>query len=98
MNTQELIVYTIGNPYYYEIGLKESSSQNPLLKMGRDQEYLGGIIFKTKEEALEYIKENGLDYIPYGVILKNGWEEDVDDSYEHCNYNCLLKYSEIIKV
>lgn len=52
--------------------------------------------FKTPEEAEAWATENGLSYKPYGLMLPNGWETDVDDSREQEDYACLLNDAEVI--
>jgi len=90
--------FTLGNHESYEKALDEMEAKGkPLLKVGRTDDYLGGCVFKTIEDAKKYAKESGYDYVPYRLKLPNGWEQDVDDSLEKAEYFCLLNDAEIMR-
>lgn len=64
------MIYTVGHTKSYNQYLKEDD--NPL-KLGKcildnGESYSGGIVFKTKKVAEQYLKENNLnDYSVYGL-------------------------------
>lgn len=84
-----MIVYTIGHTGSYNETLK--SSPNETYKMGKRDDYDGGWIWKTAEEAQAFIdspaflKVDWGDNLPrhpekfsvYKVQLPNGWDKDV---------------------
>lgn len=91
------IVYTLGNPKGYDPDLAEARrKREPIFKLGRTEDYSGGIVFKTPEEARAYSSEHELGYEPYGLMLPNGWNTDVDSSRTQEDYDCLLNNAEII--
>lgn len=91
------IAYTLGNPKNYDLSIAEGRrNRQPIYKTGRTEDYLGGVVFRTKEEAQSYASENGLPYEPYGVLLLKGWDQEVDYSRSLVNYDCLLVDAEII--
>lgn len=99
MSQKNLEAFTLGNPDSYEKALDEKKAKGePLFKIGRTNDYLGGIVFKTQEEAVKYAKDHGYSYIPYKLTLPNGWEQDVDDSLEKADYFCLLTDAEITRI
>ncbi len=65
------MIYTIGHTKSYETALKQCP--NSLFKVKRGfhdgKFYEGGIIFKSYEDAIQYLKENELfNYSVYGVL------------------------------
>jgi len=91
--------YTLGHHVSYEKYITEMQAKNqPVLKVGRTDSYLGGCVFKTQEEAVQYASANDLDYVPYELKLPNGWEQDVDCTLEKADHFCLLNDAEIIRI
>lgn len=77
--------FTIGNRKSYDENL---SRPGPVKKLGRDEseDYPGGWVWKTREEAQEFLDRMGgvpagdgnvYEGAVYGLILPNGWDSDV---------------------
>lgn len=79
-----MIAYTIGNTKSYNLALKNDSN---IKKLGKSDDYIGGIVWKTIKEARDFLKspkflqikwEDSLQRDPnnfsiYGLVIKN-WE------------------------
>lgn len=98
------MVFTIGHTTTYEEGI-ETYGKN-FLKLGRTPNYKypngtigyydGGIIFRTEENAKQFLIEQELDdYSVYGVIAD--WEEDTAPSRDG-SYRSLLVSKPILKL
>lgn len=84
-----IIAFTIGHTKSYNKALADDSHN--CFKTGRREDYEGGWIWKTAEEADDFIKStefmnvdwgdgnprNPNDFSVFKVILVNGWEKDV---------------------
>lgn len=78
------MIYTIGHRESYEQGFREQPT-GKFAKLGAGtladgEDYAGGIVFKTREEAQEYIdsrKSLCYTYDVYGV--EADWDEDTDN-------------------
>ena len=56
------MIYTIGREEVYDASLEERQDEGrPLYKVGRKDDYEGGVVFPTPEEAQGYLDQNGLD-------------------------------------
>lgn len=76
-----MIAYTIGNPKVYDKNLVKYCK---FYKSGKnhgydDKSYEGGWVWKTIEEAKEFIRKETLSFPAevYEINLPNGWEQDV---------------------
>jgi len=93
------MVYTIGRTELYEITFEESTDQNPPTKIdlkteaGVNEDYKGGVVWKTKKEAQKAAEEKQEDYSVYGVLAD--WNVDVKEIE---GKNRLLRDSELIKL
>ena len=83
------MIYTIGRTAAYEQNFKDL----PIVeKLGREEGYPGGSVWKTPEEALRHCPS---DYSVYGV--EADWEKDTEPSKEG-HWHDLLKTSKIVKL
>ncbi len=93
------MIYTIGRTELYEKTFQESTDQDPPTKIGLKTEadvnenYEGGVVWKTKDEALRVAHEQNKDYSVYGVIAD--WNTDVRKIE---GKNRLLHDSELVKL
>lgn len=93
------MIYTIGRTELYEMTFQESTDQDPPTKIGLkteadvNEDYRGGVVWKTKEEALRAAKEQDKDYSVYGVTAE--WDADVKEIE---GKNRLLYDSELVKI
>jgi len=81
------MIYTIGHTESYERGFQEAPAS--MIKIGRTKDYQGGIVFKTKEDAVEFLKKRHVEIegrqIPstefsvYGVLAD--WNKDVENGH-----------------
>jgi len=81
------MIYTIGHTESYERGFRETPEL--MIKVGRTQDYQGGIVFQTKEEVTEFLKRENVEIegrqIPstefsvYGVLAD--WDKDVENGH-----------------
>jgi hypothetical protein len=93
-----MIAYTIGNTVSYDQALNTDPDSR---KIGKNENYQGGIVFKTAKDALDYLwsedflKIDWGDNIPrppeifsiYKILLHNNWDLD---TYSINNKNYLL--------
>ena len=87
------MIYTIGHTKSYLQYFKEQGQPK---KLGRNKDYIGGSVFKTKEEAKNYLDiHNLIDYSVFGVAAD--WEKD---TIEHENelFHDLLVTSNLVKL
>ena len=93
------MTFTIGYSYSYEKGFERAEKNGiPLMKVGTREDYDGGCVWKTEEEARKYLKENWprLDgYNVYGVLAD--WERDTA-KLEGEPFSRLLVDSELVKL
>jgi hypothetical protein len=88
------LYYTLGNPCTYSDALLDPEVK----KLGREPGYDGGYVFRTKELAKDFSRMNNLNFIPYGLIIKNP-DKDIDWSKEQENgYGSLTADSYIVEV
>ncbi len=93
------MLYTIGRTELYEKTFEESTDQHPPTKIGLNTEanvnenYRGGVVWKTEEEARQAAQEQDEDYSVYGVLAE--WDVDVRKTGSK---NRLLHDSELIKL
>ncbi len=104
---QNKIAYTVGNASSYDMALKINP---PVYKLGKTEDYGGGICWQTAEEAVEFLESdffktidwgNGLTLDPkifavYLLELPNGWDEDTYNNPEYKS-GLLLKDAVVIK-
>ena|ERR1043165_8021410 len=99
-------------PNAFTIGVKKAydqALQNGAVKVGRHEGYEGGCVWRTRDEAESYLERRG-GYIQfnedrpsvlcavYGLILQNGWEQDVDSThYERDGYHLLLNDAQLVE-
>jgi len=83
-----MIVYTVGHTASYDQGLREDPN---LKKLGKTDDYEGGWIWKTPEEAKKFLTSDYWSTIDWGdnksrdaskfsvycIQFPNSWEEDV---------------------
>lgn len=108
-NNKTNIAYTIGCTKSYNEGFQTDPDMK---KIGRSENYEGGCVWRTKEEAQafiwsdEFLKIDWGDGKPrypenfsvYGLILSS-WEEDVDSIRRDDNkYHLLLNDSKLFKL
>lgn len=85
--------YTLGNPDIYEEYL--SNDPHPM-KLGRKNDYIGGSIFRSQEDAKKFLKKNRIPFNVYGVVVQ---EKDIDFSKEKENgFGDLLVDSLLIRI
>lgn len=94
-----MIVYTIGNSKTYD---EDLIAKDKVKKVGKKDNYLGGWIWKTQEDAFKFIKSQDflnldwgdgnprdpLNFSVYGVVICN-WEEDIYFSNEDNQFHLL---------
>jgi len=84
------MIYTIGRTAAYE----KNFIDLPIVeKLGRTDDYPGGCVWKTREEAEKYCQG---DYSVYGVDAD--WEKDTEASIVNNGCHDLLKTSKLIKL
>ena len=73
--------YTIGRKDVYDSNIKDcESTLDVLIRMGASDSYRGGWMWKTEQEAREFIETSNLitfEADVYGVHLFGGWHNDV---------------------
>lgn len=71
------MIYTIGYKTNYEFHLHRAQFESgDFLKLGPHGGFSGGIVFKTSEEALEFLIKTG-DLGPYDVYgVEADWDRD----------------------
>ena len=93
------MIYTIGKTELYEKTFQESIEQDPPIKIGLktevevNEDYRGGVVWKTKDEARRAAQEQEEDYSVYGVTAE--WDTDVKEVE---GKNRLLYDSELTKL
>jgi len=61
--------------------------------------YEGGFVFRTVAEATQYlVRHPELAYSVYGLILPNGWEQDVRDILPGEDHHRLKNDAVIVRV
>lgn len=95
------IAYTVGHTSSYDQGLQEEPE---LKKTGRSEEYEGGWIWKTSEEARAFLStelfrkvmpnRNPTEFSVYSLALPNGWDTDAMPGYD--GVHLLLHNAKII--
>lgn len=89
------MIYTIGHTESYEKYLNEQGED--CKKSGPTPGYRGGSVWKTREDAQEYLDEYGMeDYSVYGVLADWDTETRYDDSGE--SWNDLLVDARIVRI
>lgn len=96
--------YTVGNKASYEEGL----AAGKLMKAGATDEHEGGWVWRTREEAVSFLDswnwEISFDGRPpvrmevYGILLPNGWDQDVASHPTEDGIHRLLVDAEIVKL
>lgn len=91
----DYVGYTIGNKEKYDQWLIECERRkDTMMKMGRTEDYPGGTVWRTIDEAYAYLEENAerLEYTPeiYGISLIYGWENDVSSEPNEDGFHYLL--------
>lgn len=76
--------YTIGNTINYDKSLNENKD---VKKLGKEEDYPGGWVWKSEYEALRFIykdnikidneKRDKYKFSVYEIELPNSWEQDV---------------------
>ena len=102
-----MIVYTIGRTTSYNQAFEE---EEIVKKLGKSNDYIGGWIWRTQEEAEHFlwsdyflnvnwgaeIYRQPVDFSVYGVIINN-WDQDVYLSNTDNQYH-LINDSVLIKI
>ncbi len=81
------MIFTIGHTESYKQYL---SKQEKCMKLGRTENYRGGSVWQTKEEAEKFCP---VDYSVYG--LKADWNKDTEPNPNNC-WSDLLYDREIV--
>ena len=84
------MIFTLGLTEGYKARLKEATKDKPLKKMGRREDYPGGSVWKTYQDASIYLSSG---FSVFGVLAN--WETETIPSSEG-NWNDLLVDAEII--
>lgn len=81
------IVYTLGWAQGYDSALAAATEEDPLVTVGRNEEYEGGWIFETWTDAVLFLISDDFaerfpdrdtqEFSVYEIRLPNGWAEDV---------------------
>lgn len=90
--------YTIGNREGYDHALEE---RGYLEKIGREDDgYLGGWVWRTVDEAQAFIANSTLPFKAqvYGLVLPNGWEQDVSAEPEADGVHRLQVNAQIVPI
>ncbi len=87
------MIYTIGHKKSYERYFMEQGSP---MKKGRDESCVGGSVWKTFDEANNFLIKSNLQktYKVYGVLAS--WEKDTENNGNE--WNDLLKDSLLVKI
>lgn len=95
------MIFTIGRTSSYDAALEEKQQRGePLLKLGRTDEYVGGVVFHSTEDAEIFLKlhettgefnEHG-DFSVYGLMCE--W----DNTYPLNGENYLINSAEIVSL
>jgi len=97
--TFEISAFTVGFTKSYDASLE---SQPAVYKTGliEDEGYPGGWVWRTREEAEAFLSAcPGFDgYSVYGLVLQNGWEEDVSKEPNDDGVHNLLHNARIFKL
>lgn len=85
------MIYTIGNTLSYE---KYFANPEYWKETGVPQKAIGGSVWKTKDEVLEYLSigYHGADFTIYGVSAD--WEKDTENTGKP--WNNLLRDADLI--
>ena len=88
--------FTLGNPATYEVAIDKDPD---LKKLGKNEDYDGGCVFRTKEDAANSSLAKEYGYHVYGLILPNGWNQDVDSSKEaEEGFSRLVNDARIVRI
>jgi hypothetical protein len=89
--------YTIGNRIGYD---RDLASLPVVTKIGRDEDYPGGWVWRTAAEAQQFIDATDLSFPAkvYGLVLPNGWEQDVSAEPGDDGVHNLLNDARIIQL
>lgn len=107
---KQSIGYTIGNTESYNKALNEHP--HDAFKMGKRHDYDGGCVWKTIEEAKEYLASKAFlelkwpdgkprdpkNFSVYAVTLENGWDVDVEYKGKDADFDCLKKDSQFYAI
>lgn len=73
------MIYTIGRKSVYDLHIEHNPQA---MKIGRSDDYPGGSVWRTPEEARQYLADENLDDLDdfdvYGV--EADWEKDTEPS------------------
>lgn len=68
------MIYTLGRKSVYDIHIEHNPQA---MKIGRTEDYPGGSVWRTPEEARQYLADKNLDdFDVYGV--EADWEKDTE--------------------
>lgn len=84
-----LVAYTLGSEKAYD----EALLNPPAFKIGKSEDYTGGWVWKTLEEAHGYRKVHQLPYAIYKIRLKSDWDSC---TYQLGSLDYLIYDAEII--
>lgn len=92
------MIYTIGNKANYDRFFVEQAAEDGPHKLGRTENYQGGIVFETEEIARRYLKGMpcGEDYDVYGVLAD--WENDTTPEGTAGEWHDLLVTAKLVKL
>jgi len=90
------VAFTLGNPNSYEVAIDKHPD---ITKLGRTGDYDGGCVFRTAKDAADSSLAEKYGYRVYGLILPNGWNQDVDISKEAEERFCrLINDARIVRI
>jgi hypothetical protein len=79
--------FTVGYAKVYDEGLEHPAPTNPNTKLGRRDDYEGGWIWRTPQEAATFLKSSAFahafpgrdpnEFAVYRLELPTGWDADV---------------------
>lgn len=90
------VAFTIGNRVSYDRDL----AQRVVHKIGKRDDYDGGWVWRTREEAEEFIRRvpQPFDAKVYALLLPRGWKEDVSAEPAADGVHRLLQNARIVQL
>jgi len=83
------VLYTVGHKDTYDPFL----GRDDFMKVGKRDDYGGGVVFLTFEEAQDFLDDrNGDDYRVYGLVT------DIENTYEKDGRRYLIEDAKIVEV
>lgn len=99
--------FTIGRTSGYDQALIEAEATGIIrLKIGRQPDYSGGWVWRTREEAKAFINQGKIEisgvpqdpstFSVYGLILPTSWDVDVSKDLDEFGVHMLLNDAKIV--